>query len=468
DPADLPLYGTVQAVEDLESIRRYLDVDTLHLYGESYGTQFVQYYAAAYPSHIATLYLDGPVDLTIDGPTYYVEAARSAEDTLTETLDACAEDETCTGDVAGGDLLAAYDALATRLVSGPQAFDWTTADGATVQRQLTIADLQNAAFGYIYSPTDRFLLQRSIAAASHGNLVPLARLSYESIGVDPETLDAIEDPSWSDALYFAVECQDYAFFPTAGDPDARLAAWVDHATAADIGDLRMGVSYFGDVPCLYWPDARPADARPAAIVDPPYPVFVLTSTTDPATPIANGMRIYSRLDDAYFFQALGGPHVIFAWGEPCPDEIVYAYMADGTLPPSRVTSCVWDIADPYIGIAPTTAAGYDGPLALAASVDDQILSTDDYLNRLDTEALVIGCDFGGTLTYTPSDVGTEVVLDACEFTDGLALSGDGATDDEAGTFEIDLERGADRLHYERDAEGGLSVSGTLEGRRVEV
>ena len=35
--------------------------------------------------------------------------------------------------------------------------------------------------------------------------------------VDPDTLAPIADPTWSDAVYYAVECQDYAFYPTAGD-----------------------------------------------------------------------------------------------------------------------------------------------------------------------------------------------------------------------------------------------------------
>ncbi len=114
-PADLPYYATKQAVEDLEAVRDYLGADKLELYGESYGTQYVQTYAAAHPDRIQTLYLDGAVDLTVDGPTYYTEAARSATDTLVATLDACTAEATCKGDVRGGDALAVYDALAARL-----------------------------------------------------------------------------------------------------------------------------------------------------------------------------------------------------------------------------------------------------------------------------------------------------------------------------------------------------------------
>ncbi len=463
---DLPFYATTQAVEDLEAVRDYLGVDKMDLYGLSYGTQFVQTYAAAHPDRIATLYVDGPVDLTIDGPAYYVEAARSAEDTLIATLGACTADETCKGDVAGGDALAAYDALAARLDGGPVTFEFPTSTGSTLSRQLTIADLENAAFNALYYTSDRLLLQRAIAAASHDDFVPLAKLAYNAIGLDPDTLVAEVDPGYSDAMYYAVECQDYAFYPNAGDPDARLTAWVAGAEAEGINATRLATSYYGDLPCLYWPSARTTTERPAPIVAPPYPVFVLTSTTDPATPIANGMRIYSRLDDAYFVQAVGGPHVIYAWGQACPDDLMTAWLVDRTPPSTRVTTCAWDLADPYARIAPTAGSAYKDALALATSIDDQIFHSYEYINY-DSEEVAGGCDRGGTIAIEPTEVGVEIRLRACEFTPDLPVTGKGETDDEAGTFELDLTSGDDKLHYERDPDGNLTVSGTFGGRKVD-
>ncbi len=65
DPGMLPFLATRQAVEDLEAFRVWLKADKLDLYGESYGTQYVQTYAAAHPNHLHSLLLDGPVDLTL-------------------------------------------------------------------------------------------------------------------------------------------------------------------------------------------------------------------------------------------------------------------------------------------------------------------------------------------------------------------------------------------------------------------
>jgi hypothetical protein len=126
----------------------------------------------------------------------------------------------------------AYDRIAGRLAGGPVSFRFPTATGTFASRHLTSTDLENAAVNYLYSQFSRMLLQRALAAGARGDLVPLARLAYDSIGVDPETLVATADPAWSDAMYYAVECQDYAYYAGAGAPADRFAAW----TAA--GDAR--------------------------------------------------------------------------------------------------------------------------------------------------------------------------------------------------------------------------------------
>ena len=192
--AELPLYATTQAVEDLEAIRDYLDVDKLDLYGESYGTQFVQTYAAAYPEHIRTLYLDGPVDLTLDGETFYGEAVRAFDDALVATLNVCAARPACRADFEGQGPLAAYDALAAKLKAGPIDYDFPMGDGTVQARSFTEGDLEDAVVGYMYSVFDRSMLTRALAASVDGNLVPLARLAAAALILDPDTLEADPGP----------------------------------------------------------------------------------------------------------------------------------------------------------------------------------------------------------------------------------------------------------------------------------
>ena len=467
DPADLPFYATRQAVEDLEAIRAYLGVDAMHLYGESYGTQYVQTYAAAHPDRIATLYLDGPVDLTLDGATYLGEAAHSFDDVLTATLNACAADTACVGDFEGRDPMAAYDALAARLGDGvPVAFPM--GDGTAQHRTLSAVELENATAGYLYSPGDRAILLRALAAASDGDLVPLARIAYASIAVDADTLKVVPDPSYSDAMYYAVECQDYVYNEEATTDEARLAAFLARARSLGVDETRMGDVYYSDMPCLYWPNRPAADPRPVPIVNAPYPTVVMVATTDPITPVANAIRIANRLSNVHTIIQAGGPHVIFGWGLPCPDEPVADYMVNGTALVGSITICEGSVSDPYVALAKDAEADYTDGADLAASLVDQVLNTNDYLDMLDADPLRVGCDFGGVLVYTPTDTGTNLRLDACAFTDGLPVSGTGAVDDESGVVRLEVTFRDGALSYEGDGEEITALTGTFRGAPVTV
>jgi hypothetical protein len=264
-------------------------------------------------------------------------------------------------------------------------------------------------------------------------------------------------------MYYAVECQDYAYYLGGGDPAARFAAWTAAADAAGIGALRLGGTYFGDLPCLYWPAQPTSAARPAPLTVTPFPIFVLTATLDPATPIANAMRIYGRASDAYFIVQTGGPHVIFGRGNACPDNLVTDFLAAGRLPATRVTVCAGRVAEPYVRLSLPTAASYRTALQFMSSMDDQIVNTDDYNYRLADVALTMGCDFGGTLQYRPAVSGTRLALRGCAFTKGLPMTGSGRIADD-GSMTLDVTIPGGRLHYANDANGHRTVLGTFRNR----
>ena len=100
-------------------------------------------------------------------------------------------------------------------------------------------------------------------------------------------------------------------------------------------------------------------------------------------------------------------------------------------------------------------------------MDDQIVNTDDYVFVLEDEPLPIGCDYGGTLTYRPTDAGTDLELKACEFTDGLPVTGTGAIDDESGGMKLTITVPDGSLTYARDGDGNRTVSGTFRGKAVD-
>lgn len=463
ESAGFDAYATDQVAEDLEQFRRWLGVEQLHLYGESYGTQLVQAYAAAHPDRVAALMLDGPVDLTLEGTDYWLEGALSFEATLVHTMESC--DELCTSDVEGGELLAAWDALAAELATGPATYTLTLGDGTREPRDLSLADLETAAAAYVYDTFDQMLLQRAMAYAARGDLAPVARLAAIGLGLDIDTEEGLEDPTWSDALYFAVQCADYAY--GAGSPDEREAAYFAQGDEAGIGAHRLGSVYYGDLPCASWP-VHAEGGRPANLTTDAYPILVLASTTDPATPYAGALRIVEAAGDGYLITQPGGPHVLFGRGNACPDDLVTALLVDGTLPAERETTCEPMAPDPYYPIPPASADADADPLTVMASIDDEINLSPDYWLWSGAKALNVGCLHGGLMRYTLDEDGSTVTLDACEAIAGLPLSGVGGIRDVEGTFSLDVTApGGTELRYERDAEGALSVSGAWFGIEIE-
>ena len=87
DPADVARYATREAAEDLESIRDHLGIAQFALYGESYGTELAQTYAASHPDRLTALILDGAVDLTRSANEFWADAAKSFNTVLTRTLE---------------------------------------------------------------------------------------------------------------------------------------------------------------------------------------------------------------------------------------------------------------------------------------------------------------------------------------------------------------------------------------------
>ena len=462
NPELLPYLGTEQAIEDLEVFRAQLGEDRFWLYGESYGTQFAQTYGAKYAQHLAGMILDGPVDLQATGLEFSVEQATAFADVLAMTLRACAEDEFCAADI-GGDPFDAYDRLAARLAQSSLPFDFPLPSGTPARREFTLGSLETAAAVYAYSETGRMIFLRGLAAAtSREDLIPMARILYDSLSLDPENLAPIPDPGWSDAVYYAVECNDYDYasakvYLRAGDEvDARLP--------------RLGSVFYGDLPCTFWPEDGFDPGRPEPLVADGVPTLVMVGTADPATPIDNARRIIRHLADGYLVIEQGGPHVIFGWGNPCVDDLVTDFLVRG-VPPARETACDGVVIDEYIPLAPKDAADFANPLEALASVDTEIYYLPEYMSWDGETSTRVGCPYGGTLSLEPSSVGETLTFSACAFSRGFALSGGGEIDYGKGSLRLQVSVTGSHtgsLVYLREGNGDTRVTGEYAGASIDL
>ncbi len=470
DPTTLPFYGTNQAVADLETFRQAIGDEKVWLYGESYGTQYVQTYTATYPEHVAGLIVDGTVDMTYSLMDYYVEQTQAFSDVIQETLKACNTDETCTSDFVGGDAVAFYDTLGAELGSKAETLNFPLPDGSQVARQFTLSDLQTVVTNLGYSEGDRMMMLRALASASHDDFIPLKREFYVALGVDPATETPIPGSTddYSDALYYAVECNDYAL--AGNTPEARAEAYVRAGDQTDATFPDLASIFYGDLPCAFWPGNPPAE-RPAALVAKGIPTLVLGATADPATPVENGRRVFKSLDDGYLITQQGGPHVIYGRGNACPDDLVTAFLVDDKIPADRETSCEGVVSDTYVPIAPADASSFATPLEAMDSAYTEIYYLPEYYYGDATNVIEAGCTYGGSITIDAfgSDDKQAIHLKNCAFSRVFSLTGDGEYTDNSITLDVTVSGlKAGQLSYSQDADGNSKVTGEYGGAKVDL
>jgi pimeloyl-ACP methyl ester carboxylesterase len=466
----LPYLGTAQAVEDLEVFRQLAGDEKFWLYGESYGTQYAQTYAAAHPDHLAALVLDGTVDLTLSGVEYYAEQAQAFSNTLQLTLNACNADEFCAESMGGGDALAAYNKLADHLQQAPLEFNFPLPSGGSEKRSFTFADLELSASSYMYSESDRMIFLRGLASYSrNGDLAPMARILYNSLVLDPETLDAIPDPTYSDAIFYGVECQDYGYFN--GTPEERANAYLRAGDKTDSSIPYFSSVFYGDMPCMFWPNPPADHARPSPLSADEIPTLVLGALADPATPVSNGQAVFSRLSDGYLITQAGGPHIIYGRGVSCVDDLVTNFLVNDQMPPSRETNCEGSVIDEFVPLAPLAAVEFTDLFDAFYSVDNEIYYLPEYYYWDAATPTSIGCPFGGALSFEATDTGDSLLLDNCSFSSGFSLTGSGSNDYDTGAFtlEVDVSGLKDgSLTYTRDGEGVVHIIGTYGGAAIDI
>jgi len=473
DPEILPYMGTKQAVEDLEVFRQLFGEDQIWLYGESYGTQYAQTYAAAHPDRLAGLMLDGVVDLTLTGLDFMGGQARAFDQVLMETLAACDEDETCAANLGSFQIAgaqAAYDELAVRLRQAPLSFDFPLPSGGFETREFSLSDLETAASGYLYSGGARMIFQRALAAyARDGSLVPLARTLYDALALDPETQEPITDPSFSDAVYYAVQCQDYAYVNGTVEESAQAYLRAGEARVSDLP--RFSSVFYGDLPCVFWRSPQQDPARPPALAAKGLPTLALNSLSDPATPFSNAQAVFEALDDGYLITQTGGPHILFAWGETCVDDLVTAYLVNGQTPAERETNCPGEIAAAFVPPVYADVLNFKNPLLALPMTDDEIYFLPEYYYWDGETPTSVGCPFGGVLSFEAVDAGEAFTLDGCAFSRGFVMTGSGTFNYDEEIFSLEVSVAGDasgQLTYTRLPDDSRQISGEYAGARMKL
>jgi pimeloyl-ACP methyl ester carboxylesterase len=270
--ADLRLYTTERAIEDVDEVRAHLGYDRVLLWGGSYGTRIAQAYARRYPNRVAALVLDGVVPFDFRAPAGY---ARSLQQSVDRVFADCRAAPAC--DSAHPDLAAGFERIVERLRSKPESVTIRRRDGSTAAARLALGDFAYAVRGILYSSAGaRGLPELLSAAARTGDLTPFAQAYWDRA--------ANFNADFADGLHFAIFCaEDVPFIGPAEIPELVHGAFIG----------RYLIDEYATV-CRDWVRA-PLDQGARAPLRIDAPALLLSGWFDPVTPPETGERVAAGL-----------------------------------------------------------------------------------------------------------------------------------------------------------------------------
>ena len=300
--ADVRLYTTPIAMDDLDEVREWLGYDRINLYGGSYGTRAALVYLRQHGDHVRSMVLDGvaPTDMRL--PLF---VARDAQRSLDSWLMRCDADTRC--HALYPDLHDRVRALLSRLEASPAHVRMVhPRTGVTEETQIDARVVASLLFGALYSPVTASMLPALIDRAEHNDFEALLAL-----GMADDSSSGV-----SVGMQLSVLCSEDAPLVTQTDLDRETA-----------GNL-FGGRLFADqvTACGFWPRGA-IDASYYHPVNSDVPTLVLSGEVDPITPPVWGQEVTSGLRNARHFTASASGHGVF--GTPCGVRLIDEFLRNG-------------------------------------------------------------------------------------------------------------------------------------------
>lgn len=297
--ADVRLYTTPIAMDDLDEVRQWLGYDRINLYGGSYGTRAALVYVRQHGRHVRSVILDGvaPTDMRL--PLF---VARDAQRSLDTWLGRCEADAGCRAKYPN--LQARVRALLQRLDAMPVRLRMVhPRTGVTEETQIDARIVASLLFGALYSPITASMLPALIERAEHDDFQSLLALGMADDGTGGVSV----------GMQLSVLCSEDS--PLVSRTD------LDHENAGNMfGDL-----LFADqiTACEFWPRGA-IDASYYQPVASDVPTLVLSGELDPITPPTWGEEVVAHLSKARHLTAASSGHGVI--GTPCGVRLIQQFL----------------------------------------------------------------------------------------------------------------------------------------------
>ena len=315
--ADLKLYTTTIAMDDIDDVRAALGYEQINLFGASYGTRAALTYLKRHPKRVRTATLQG-----VSPTNHYMpgDFAVSNERALQGIIAECAANEAC--NKAFPNLKDETKSLLAQLIKGPVEVEVQIPNATTRTKVKLSRDLAAEAIRYmLYHPASASRVPLTIHTAAQGNFAPLAlaALRYRRMMVG----------SGSNGMYLSITCAEDLPWIKPGEGEKL-------AENTFLGDYRLRQQREA---CELWPRAE-VEKDYSKPVRADAPVLILTGEWDPVTPPANGDSAVKTLPNGLHVVVPSGAHGLDGLeGMDCVDQLVVQFIQRGSMK-GIDTSCV--------------------------------------------------------------------------------------------------------------------------------
>jgi pimeloyl-ACP methyl ester carboxylesterase len=322
--ADLRLYTTPIAMDDLDDVRAALGYARINLYAVSYGSQAALQYLRQYPARVRTLAIAGVEIPAAKKPLLF---ARAAQEAMTRLIEDCAADTACHDAFPG--LPAEFEAILAAFQAGPITFEVlnpntkapekiTMSRGVFVERlRLMLYDLESAS-----------RVPLVIHHAAQGDWAPFVAVTRGGVTASVP------------AMYLTITCSETVSQITEED-------LVRESRDTFVGEYRTRRHMQA---CQEWPRSD----VPASFYDPvtsDVPVLMLSGELDPAAPPQFAATAARSLPNSRQILMRNAAH---AYWYPCMQRLVAEFISKGSARELDV-ACVPQLARlPFATVSPRT------------------------------------------------------------------------------------------------------------------
>jgi pimeloyl-ACP methyl ester carboxylesterase len=306
--ANLKVYTTSIAADDLEDVRLALGYQKINIIGGSYGTRAAQVFLKRHPDSVRAIILHGVSPTNQFMPRDFPQHTERALDGV---IAECAADKDCHD--AFPNLEAEKKSVLEKLLRGPVEVEVKRGTSNETVRISLSRDLVAEAIRYmLYQALSASRIPLFIHLAAQGNFVPLANAAI----FYRQNLVA----TGSNGMYLSVTCAEDLPLIKPGEGERN-------GTNTFLGDYRLRQQRAA---CALWPRGKiSADYAQPTVSN--VPVLILTGQWDPVTPPTYGETAAKHLPHSLHVIVPHGGHGFGGLnGIDCIDNLITSFVEKGS------------------------------------------------------------------------------------------------------------------------------------------